>query len=344
MPNWLVHYYGSSSIVHSRDGRIRDRALSSNLAVWTRRCAVPGHLVEWPLRYGPVPPLADASSPRPESGLGLVGKLSPGDTLILTPAGQPGSPRFPEHGGTGKTQLAAALAHGLWDNRSVDLLVWLGASSRDAILSGYAAALADVGAADPDDDLLGAARRFLAWLRRTERRWVVVLDDLADPADLDGLWPEGTDGRVVITARHGDSLDGPNRRIIPVGSFTMREALAYLTARLSTDPGQRTEALDLATDLDRQPLALAHATAALISTGASCRDYRGWYQDRRRRLAPRASGTEPGPVDVTWSLAWTWPTRSRPPAWPGRCWRWPRCSIQPASPGWCSPARPRAGT
>jgi len=264
---------------------------------------VPGQLTEWPLRCGPVPPLADTSSPRPETGLGLVGKLAPGDTLILTPAGQPGSPRFPEYGGSGKTQLAAALAHGLWDNRSVDLLVWVGAASRDAILSGYASALADLGAADPDDDLLASAQRFLTWLSRTERRWVVVLDDLANPADLDGLWPFGTDGRLVVTARQEDSLDEPNRRIVPVGSFTMREALAYLTARLSTDPGQRTEALDLATDLDRQPLALAHATAALICTGASCRDYRGWYHDRRRRLGPPATDAEPGVVDVTWSLA-----------------------------------------
>ena len=264
---------------------------------------MPGQLIEWPLRCGPVPPLADTSSPRPETGLGLVGKLAPGDTLILTPDGQPGSPRFPEHGGSGKTQLAAALAHGLWDNRSVDLLVWVGAASRDAILSGYASALTDLGAADPDDDLLASAQRFLTWLSRTERRWVVVLDDLADPADLDGLWPFGTDGRVVVTARQETSLDEPNRRIVPVGSFTMREALAYLTARLSTDPGQRTEALDLATDLDRQPLALAHATAALICTGASCRDYRGWFHDRRRRLGPPATDAEPGVVDVTWSLA-----------------------------------------
>ena len=52
---------------------------------------MPGQLVEWPLRCGPVPPLADASRPRPETGLGLVGKLAPGDTLILTPADQPGT-------------------------------------------------------------------------------------------------------------------------------------------------------------------------------------------------------------------------------------------------------------
>jgi tetratricopeptide (TPR) repeat protein len=283
---------------------------------------VPARLVEWPLRCGPVPPLADCHSPRPETGLGRIGKLDPGDTLILvparsagpagsnpdsrggaylTPSGEPaypaasGSPAHPAasgspavlaaSGGTGKTQLAAALAHQLWDSRAVDLLVWVKASSRNAILTGYALTLAELGAADPGDDLLTGAQRFLAWLSRTDRRWLVVLDDLANPADLDGLWPAGTDGRVVVTARRDDTLAASNRRVAPVPTFSTREALAYLSARLATDPGQRTEALDLAHDLDCQPLALAHATAALICTGASCRDYRGWYQDRERRMS-----------------------------------------------------------
>jgi tetratricopeptide (TPR) repeat protein len=265
----------------------------------------PARLVEWPLRCGPVPPLADCHSTRPETGLGRIGKLDPGDTLVLVPAPGVATPGLddsavggPAHlsasGGTGKTQLAAALAHQLWDSRAVDLLTWVKASNRNAILTGYALTLAELGAADPGDDLLAAAQRFLAWLSRTERRWLVVLDDLADPADLEGLWPTGTDGRVVVTARRDRTLAAPNRRIAPVPAFSTREALAYLSARLATDPGQRTEALDLAHDLDCQPLGLAHATAALICTGASCRDYRGWYHDRKRRMSA-SSGPSGGP-------------------------------------------------
>jgi len=268
---------------------------------------VPGRLVEWPLRCGPVPPLADSYSPRPETGLGMVGKLDPGDTLILAPSGEAGVPRLAQFGGSGKTQLAAALAHSLWDNRSVDLLVWVTATSRDAILNAYALALADLNGADPEDDLLAGAQRFLAWLASTERRWLVVLDDLASPADMDGLWPESSEGRVLVTARRDDTLAAPGRRIAKIGSFTVREALAYLTARLSTDPGQRTEALDLATDLGCQPLPLAHAAAAMIATGASCRDYRGWFHDRRQQMVagsgPLSDVPRPGITEVTWSLA-----------------------------------------
>ena len=136
----------------------------------------PARLVEWPLRCGPVPPLADCHSTRPETGLGRIGKLDPGDTLILVPApgaappglddsavgGAPASPPatprlsasgdsayLSASGGTGKTQLAAALAHQLWDSRAVDLLTWVKASNRNAILTGYALTLAELGAADP---------------------------------------------------------------------------------------------------------------------------------------------------------------------------------------------------
>src|SRR5229473_4975631 len=243
------------------------------------------HTVSWPVRSGAVPSLADSHTPRPESGVGMVGNVVRGETVVLTPVGEPGDsqPGRPQTGGpqtgdsqtgdsqpgdsrpgdsrpgdhrlggTGKTQLAATLAHALWDNRAVDLLVWVTAFSRDAIVTAYAQALADIGIADADQDLEAGAARFLAWLAETGRPWLVVFDDLADPADLAGLWPLGPAGGVVVTTRRpGDALRGPGRRIVPVGPFTLREALAYLTARMHDDPGQRTEALDLATDLGCQ--------------------------------------------------------------------------------------------
>ncbi|WP_199552392.1 hypothetical protein, partial [Streptomyces sp. N35] len=38
------------------------------------------------------------------------------------------------------------------------------------------------------DDSAGAAQAFLAWLAATERRWLVVLDDISDPAAADAWW------------------------------------------------------------------------------------------------------------------------------------------------------------
>ena len=38
---------------------------------------------------------------------------------------------------------------------------------------------------------------------------LVVLDDLQDPADLDGLWPEGSSGRVLVTDASDGSATSP---------------------------------------------------------------------------------------------------------------------------------------
>ncbi len=260
--------------------------------------------VVWPVRLGTVPPLAAAFNPRPETGLGLAGSLVPGELTVLNPAPDEGNPDpLAAMGGTGKTQLAAALAHSLWQAGAVEALVWLTASSRDALIAGYAQALSDLGIAEPGVDPAVAATRFLAWLARATRPWLVVLDDLADPADLEGLWPQGPAGHVVVTSRlDSAALRAPGRRIVPIGAFSRREAISYLTASLYDNPDQRIEALDLAEDLRCLPLALGHAAALMADLGIDCRKYRGWFAERKRRL-PGSAASYSSIATITWSLS-----------------------------------------
>ena len=91
------------------------------------------------LLAGIVPPLADSYYQRPETGLALRSGLYPGDTVVLT-HGEETASAPAGHGGTGKTQLAVAYTHALWSSRAVEVLVWVTATSRDAIITGYAAA------------------------------------------------------------------------------------------------------------------------------------------------------------------------------------------------------------
>src|SRR4029077_14178090 len=70
--------------------------------------------VTWPLLSGLIPQLADSHVPRQETGLGLAASLAPGDTAVLIPA-EEASRTLGGLGGTGKTQLAPAVAHALWD-------------------------------------------------------------------------------------------------------------------------------------------------------------------------------------------------------------------------------------
>src|SRR5579864_5966712 len=189
--------------------------------------------VTWPVQSGEIPPLAEAFSPRPESGSGELTSLRPGQTAVLAPPDLAAGETVAALGGTGKTQLALASARSLWRSGEAQLLAWVPASSRDAILTGYVQALDDIGIAQSSDDAETTAARFLTWLARAERPWLVVLDDLADAADLDGLWPRGPAGRVLVTTRlPAASLGAPGRIAAQVGEFSSREALSYLAARL----------------------------------------------------------------------------------------------------------------
>ncbi|MFD4764226.1 tetratricopeptide repeat protein [Streptomyces sp. NPDC058439] len=215
-------------------------------------------------------------------------------------------------GGVGKTQLAADYARTTWESGSVDVLVWVSATSRQAITAGYAQAGIDVLAADPDDPEQ-AARAFLAWLepKRGQKpcRWLVVLDDLADPAHLRGLWPPSQHGRTLVTTRRREAaLSGQGRRLLHVGMFMPWEAAAYLTAVLAahdrTEPADQINAL--ADDLGYLPLAHAQAAAYLIDAAVTCAAYRRLLANRLWKLADLLP--EPGalPDDQTATVAATW--------------------------------------
>ncbi len=207
-------------------------------------------------------------------------------------------------GGTGKTQLAVGYAHAMWTAGAVDLLVWVPAASRTAILSGFAQAAADVDGEKPGESADAAARRFLGWLERTRRPWAVVLDDVTSAGDLDGLWPAGETGQVVVTTRLPETeLRAADRTVVPVPGLSRREALAYLNSRLTGYPDQRIEALDLAEEVGGLPISMAHAAAAITESEATCRDYRRQYAERLRATADTVADGCPPSMLASWSLA-----------------------------------------
>jgi tetratricopeptide (TPR) repeat protein len=258
-----------------------------------------------PVLSGSVPPLAEFFHARQETGFGLADGLRPGETILLIPS-------MLGAGGTGKTQLAVGFAHAMWSARAVELLVWVSAGSRASVVGGYAQAAADL------DMLTSAeayeltadtiAQRFLSWLQRTDRRWAVMLDGVASPAELDGLWPQGPAGQVVVTSRLreqelGSIGSAAGVTAYPVPGFSRREALGYLNARLTGYPDQRIEALDLAEDVGGLPIALSQAAAVVMATQTTCRDYRAEFAQRMQGTAGTQVDGCPPALLATWSLA-----------------------------------------
>jgi tetratricopeptide (TPR) repeat protein len=198
--------------------------------------------------------------------------------------------------------LAAAFALQLWDSSELDLLVWVDAGSRERIIVGYARALADVAVAAPPGKPEAAADRFLAWLAETGRAWLVVLDGVADAADVDGLWPAGPTGEVLVTTNLTDlgRRGARGQLAIEVGAFSPREALDYLSTRLNDDPYQSAGSLDLAIATQSLPASLSLAVTYLLENGGDCRQYKLASQ---RYWPDRPDGMPTDPLAPSWMLA-----------------------------------------
>jgi hypothetical protein len=251
-------------------------------------------------RIGQVPPQADCIQDR-QVGADLDAVVfAAGQAAVLTQV-------LSGLGGVGKTQLAAGLARRLWRDGAVDLLVWVTAASREAILAGYSKAARAVTGVPADDPQQGA-ERLLNWLDDTDRGWLVVLDDLADPADVKGLWPPANPaGRTVVTTRRRDAvLSAPGRQMVNVGVFNAEEAVGYLRHRLDGDERLLAEAADLAEDVGLLPLALAQTAAYLLDRGLTCAQYRERWADQRRRLPELVPEDGALPEDHKATVATTW--------------------------------------
>jgi tetratricopeptide (TPR) repeat protein len=259
----------------------------------------------WPVRSGAIPPLADGFSFRPETAPAVERTLASGAAVVLTCSAPSAEGLRDGRGSCGKTQLAVLAAQSLWQAGQVELLVWVDATSRASVLSGYV----DAARAVMGTELLGTAEsvaaRFVSWLSQTSRPWLVVLDDLSDPEALDGLWPEGSAGAALVTTT--SSAAGFARRraqVVPVTAFSTREALNYIMGRLVADTDQRLGAMALVEELGGDPLALAQAATVIVGSALTCLDYRNLFARKRAQISSTNGRARDLPAAaITWALS-----------------------------------------
>src|SRR5690349_5006623 len=229
--------------------------------------------------------------------------LVPGTTLALVPGSAFAEGPSNWLGACGKTQVAVILPESLWRAGTIDVLIWVSATNRASVLSTYVQASVAAFGIEPTGTAESVAARLVSWLAVTGKSWLVVLDDLQEATDLDGLWPEGQAGRVLVTGSQSSLASGRRGvQVIPVGFFSVREALNCLTERLSVNPAQRQGAIDLIEALGREPLALAQAASVVANSTLACRDYRDYFARRRQQIGV-AAGEVPSAAAVTWTLS-----------------------------------------
>jgi tetratricopeptide (TPR) repeat protein len=253
-------------------------------------------------RVGDVPPLAEGFTDRPDTARGIADALVPGSAMALVPGSAFAEGPQNWLGACGKTQIAVVIAESLWRSGSIDILIWVNATSRASVLSGFVEASVPATGIEPTGTAESIVARFVSWLSETSQQWLAVFDDLSDSVDLEGLWPEGPSGRVLVTSPHSAVAGRRGVQVVPVGFFSVREALNCLTERLSVNPAQRHGAIDLIEALGREPLALAQASAVVANSTLACRDYRDYFARRRQQIGV-AAGEVPSAAAVTWTLS-----------------------------------------
>lgn len=184
-------------------------------------------------------------------------------------------------GGIGKSTLAARYAsihqdrfHPVW---------WIVADTPSALQAGLAALAT---ALDPREaegtELEALAKRALVWLA-THSGWLLILDNVTDPADVAGLLGRVRSGRVVVTSRLGQGWHRLGAQVVRLEVLSEDEAVDLLT-RLAQpdnpDPDVWPGAADLVAELGCLPLAVDQVGAYLHQTSLTPTAYLNLLRDQ----------------------------------------------------------------
>ena len=254
-------------------------------------------------RGAPGDAVAVRVAPRPVFLAGRDGLLAELEARLVA-APKPGVVVLCGLGGAGKTSVAVEYAHRCLGECEV---VWqLPAEEAAALAAGFGelAARLGAGAGDP----VAAVHAALA--RRDD--WLLVFDNVPDPAAIAGLVPPAARGRVVITSQYGY---WPGGQALEVPMLDRAVAAGFLLARTGAASAEEAAAGELADELGGLPLALEQAAAYMQASGRGIGAYLELFRARRAELLARgeAAGYDKQ-VATTWSLAFAALGRDGPAA------------------------------
>lgn len=199
-------------------------------------------------------------------------------------------------GGVGKTSLARAYAQRYQDQ--YELVWWVRAEDPEAV-AGEFRALLDILAPQYAEQTHDPVQAIHAVLANRTGRWLLIIDNIAEPEALRGLLPAAGAGDVLVTSRAGTWPD--RRMMLPVTPLAQTHAVDLVTT-LSGDPDQATAAV-LAHELGGLPLALAQAGCYVAHSALDLAGYLALYRYRRAELHHEGHAPDyPATVATTWQL------------------------------------------
>jgi tetratricopeptide (TPR) repeat protein/transcriptional regulator with XRE-family HTH domain len=202
-------------------------------------------------------------------------------------------------GGVGKSELALHYCHAHRDDYPI--LWWINAESPDRVEAGLAELTATVAARTgrTAPALSADAAAWAIGLLAGHPGWLLVLDNVEDPADVASLLGRLSGGRVLITSRRDfgwlDLVDAS----LSLDVLQPAAAAELLMVRSGQD--DRETAAELAAELGCLPLALGQAAAYIKRTRTPMLDY---LARLRERPGPLLSAEPPGGIGTTVGRLW----------------------------------------
>ncbi|MGW4647643.1 tetratricopeptide repeat protein [Kitasatospora sp. NPDC004289] len=203
-------------------------------------------------------------------------------------------------GGVGKTELARQYAHLHGD--AYDLIWWIESAApgaTDAALAAITVRLSPhwAGTNPPLPALVAWAK---SWLQQHDR-WLLIHNNVEDPALLGELVGGLRRGHHLITSRHAAGWQG-RTRFVDLGVLPRTDAVALVGAWSPFEsPQEEWHAGKLAGELGDLPLALEQAGAYLNQTTMGVAAYRSRLRDFLREVPLDLTGPERS-VHGVWSL------------------------------------------
>ena len=170
-------------------------------------------------------------------------------------------------GGVGKTQLPTEYVHRFRDD--YDLVWWIAAEDPAEIrrsLVELAAELQVTTTTDTAETIRRVQERLAD--RSPYEHWLLVFDNVGEPAVVASLVPESRGGHVLITTRDRDWAE--QGRAVEIGKFDRSESIALLRERSRISENDANEIAERLGDL---PISLAQAAAWHTETGQPVSEY-----------------------------------------------------------------------
>jgi len=217
-------------------------------------------------------------------------------------------------GGVGKTQLALEYAYRYYQD--YEAVLWTRADTQEALISGFVVFASLLQLPEQEErDQLKIVHAVKHWLT-SHTRWLVLLDNADDLAQVRDFLPPAGRGHTLLTTRAAsmgrlaqrievDTLDSEPGALL---LLRLADRLAPDAPLEQAEASERAIALSITQELGGLPLALDQAGAYIEETHCSLADYLQLYRTQRVDLLKARGGLvpdHPEPVATTWSLSFT---------------------------------------